>query len=590
MVAAGKRKSLLLLGILLVGAGLALAFAPTSIGWLARFWPAFLILAGLVRMVSFAIERNPRWPLLAMSLMSVGTLMLAAKLHPNLNLLQVYGQCWPLLLLIFGGVELIRYYFYPHTLSRPPRLFTPAKLAIIFMIITTGVLANRMAKGLLPQLPLLELPISFNIDSIGSSYNFSDEPFVDEAIKPGTKVIVSNSYGDIKVTGGAPALRVKLSKKVRAWNESRARELAARTHLVIDHTPEGINISTNRDQSDGRLITNIEIKVPASTPLSLAGSFGLIEASGIRGPAQISSKSGRVKASDIGGDCNLELSHSQVDISKIGGSVRIAGASRVRVAQVAGSVQIEASGGEIEIRDIAGPVQVDAPFSRIRAQGLTQKAQLSTERAEVKIKHASDVIIQAPYSDVRADQLSGSMQVNTAYSSVQARLLAGGLQVSAEQSSVIAEDIHGPVQVETSNASVVIKNFYDGLRVRTSYKDVVLTTATQPTADIEAETRYGGIKLALPHWSQFQLEAVSGGGLVKTIGFSQLPESAQEKLIIALGLSGPKIKLKTLHGDITIQAGSDLPRTNLASPQQHFAQNATGVLRAVRFTQKGIQL
>jgi asparagine N-glycosylation enzyme membrane subunit Stt3 len=165
------RTDLLTIGLLLVAAGLALAFAPMSADWFARFWPVFLILAGLVRVAGFAVERKPRSPLGGMLLMSVGTLLLAARVYPNLSLLQVYGRCWPLLLLIFGGVELIRYYSHPHALSEPTPILTRARLAIIFIIITTGVLANRMATRRLPSPTLLRLPIRLCISSTGSPYN-----------------------------------------------------------------------------------------------------------------------------------------------------------------------------------------------------------------------------------------------------------------------------------------------------------------------------------------------------------------------------------------------------------------------------------
>ncbi|MCI0660684.1 MAG: hypothetical protein L0220_06395, partial [Acidobacteria bacterium] len=60
-----KRIATLLLGIGLIGLGVLFFVAPERVfivQLLTRFWPLFLVLAGLVRVAGYLIDRHPRSP------------------------------------------------------------------------------------------------------------------------------------------------------------------------------------------------------------------------------------------------------------------------------------------------------------------------------------------------------------------------------------------------------------------------------------------------------------------------------------------------------------------------------------------------
>src|SRR5437016_5313718 len=136
-----NRRGTLLLGVLLLGVGLVLILAPAGsgiAGWLIQLWPVFLICAGVVRVMGFAVERKPRSPLVGMLLIIIGVLFLAARFQPGLNALQVYGRYWVLLLIVFAGVELVRYYSHRHTEGPPPHVLTPIRVLVVLLIVVTG--------------------------------------------------------------------------------------------------------------------------------------------------------------------------------------------------------------------------------------------------------------------------------------------------------------------------------------------------------------------------------------------------------------------------------------------------------------------
>lgn len=559
-----NRRGTLLLALLLLATGVVLVLAPAGsgiAGWLMQLWPVFLICAGVVRVMGFAVERKPRSPMVGMLLIIVGVLFLAARFQPGLNALQVYGRFWVLLLVVFAGVELVRYYSHHHTEGPPPRVLTPMRVLVVLLIVVTGVFASRVANkpSLLSALRLPSFLSGLRDSVVGEAYTFTDQPVFNNDIKPGMIVSVNNSYGNVKVTGGGSTVRATLAKGVRGWSQEDARKIADRIRLLVNQTADGLTITTNRDQVNEQFTTDIQIEVPSYIGVSITDSYGSVTASGIQGGLTAKVSYGQADLTGIKGDVNLALSYCEVTASNIEGDLTVAGAKRARISNVAGAVELTAStasNGLVELRDISGPVRVNAPFCRIVAQGLDQTAELNTEHASVDVSRAANLVIDAPHSDVRAKNINGDLRVLSSNSNLQLSSIAGELEVQAEQCSVSAEDVKGSIAIETTHGDVVVKNFFEDVRVETSYRDVTLTTAVEPAGDIDIQNNHGQIKLVLPQSSRFHLDAESANGQIQPIGFSQLEQKVRNSLVGELGLDGPTIKLRTSYKNIIIQASA----------------------------------
>lgn len=559
-----NRRGTLLLGVLLLAVGLVLVLAPAGsgiAGWLIQLWPVFLICAGVVRVMGFAVERKPRSPLVGMLLIIIGVLFLAARFQPGLNALQVYGRYWVLLLVVFGGVELVRYYSHRHAEGPPPRVFTPMRVLVVLLIVATGVLANRAANkpSVLSALRLPSFLSGVRDSFIGEAYAFTDQPFINNDIKPGMTISVNNSYGNVKITAGSSTVKATLTKSVRGWSQEDARKIADRIRLLVNQTGEGLTVTTNRDQVAEQFTTDIQIEVPANTNVSITDSYGTVTASGIQGSLTVKASYGQADVTGIRGDVSLALMHSDITASNIDGDLTVTGARNARIANVVGTLELTASAasnGSVELRDISGAVRVNAPFCRIVAQGLDQAAELKTEHASVDVTRAAELVIDAPHSNVRAKNINGDLRVSSSNSNLQLSSISGELEVQAEQSSVNVEDVKGSVAIETTHGDVVVKNFYESVRVETSYRDVALMTGVEPAGDIEVQNNHGQITLVLPQSSRFHLDAESANGQIQPIGFSQLEQRVRNRLVTALGLDGPTIKLRTSYKNIIIQASA----------------------------------
>jgi DUF4097 and DUF4098 domain-containing protein YvlB/uncharacterized membrane protein HdeD (DUF308 family) len=554
-----NNKAVLLLAVLFIVIGAALLFSSTRspvTDWLTRLWPIFLVCAGIVRVMGFAAERKPRSPLGGMLLIVFGLLFFANRLHPDLNVAQVYGRYWVFLLAVFAAVELVRYYSHPQSSGLPPKLFNAGKLVIIVLIVGTGVLANRAAtnSSLVSALRLPHFLSGLRDSVVGEAYAFTDDPFVAGKVSPDVRISVSNSYGNVRIVGGGSGLRASLTKGIRAWSQQDARRISEKIVLVVTQTSDGFNITTNRDQFNQQFTTDINIEVPSSTRATINDSYGSVSVSGIRGPIAIKASYGQTELTDIKGDVNLGLIYADVNASRIDGDVTITGAKRARISSVTGSLDLAASNGSVELRQVSGPARVEAPFCRITAQGLASEAELKTEHGSVDAEQTADLFITALFSEVRARSVSGDLKVTSSNGKIQVNNITGDLDVLAEQSSLNADEVLGSIVVATSHGAVTLRNFYQGVRVETSYRDVMLTPAGELAGDVEVENNHGEIKLVLPPSSRFQLDATSENGTIRPIGFGELAQRVRETLVATLGSDGPEVKLRTSYKNIIIQA------------------------------------
>ncbi|HEY7545874.1 MAG TPA: hypothetical protein VID27_13365, partial [Blastocatellia bacterium] len=390
-----RGKGYLIAGVLLLAAGLSFLFIPSGAGevarWFARLLPLFLICAGVVRVMGYAVERKPRSPVGGMLLIFIGVLWFANRIHPDLNGLRIYGRYWLLLLAVFAAVELVRYYSHRESEGPPPRLFTAVRVMMVLLIVATGVVAGRIAgnsSSLLSALHLDGFLGNLRDSVVGQEYSFVDQAVEVPAFRPGSRITISNSSGDVNVTGGASTLKAKLSKGVRSWSEDEARKIADQIKIVIEETEDGWQITTNRDQIARQFTTSLQIELPGATRLEIINSYGRVSASQIDSPVTVRASYGKASVSNIRGDVDLSLSYSDFDLANISGNATITGAKSAQVNGVLGALKLVAARGNVNVRDIAETVEINAPFCRISAQNLQSTASIRTERGSVKIMRA----------------------------------------------------------------------------------------------------------------------------------------------------------------------------------------------------------
>ncbi len=152
-----KRLATFLLGVALIGLGFFFFMAPEQaylVLLLKKFWPLFLILAGLVRLAGHLIDRHPRSPLGSLLLTAIGGILLAVNLRGETSLTEIIGRYWFWFLLAYVLGRVLRQYTQPQTSGKPLRAFSPGGIFVMLLIAAIGLSANYLSKhgGLLAGL------------------------------------------------------------------------------------------------------------------------------------------------------------------------------------------------------------------------------------------------------------------------------------------------------------------------------------------------------------------------------------------------------------------------------------------------------
>jgi uncharacterized membrane protein HdeD (DUF308 family) len=148
-----KYLSTLLFGIGLIGLGILFFGEPErdfAVQFLARYWPAFLILAGIIHVAGYLLDRHPRSPVGGMMLAALGGVSLSANLQAQTSLVLIVGNYWFWILLAFIAARILKQYTHRIEDGIRTKAFSVGAILIMAVITGSGLAANfAVKKGLI---------------------------------------------------------------------------------------------------------------------------------------------------------------------------------------------------------------------------------------------------------------------------------------------------------------------------------------------------------------------------------------------------------------------------------------------------------
>jgi DUF4097 and DUF4098 domain-containing protein YvlB len=347
-----KRIVTLLLGIGLISLGL-LFFIPQErffvIQLLTLYWPIFLIIAGLVRISGYFIDRHPRSPLGGMIIMAMGGILLSANLRGEHSIIQIFGLYWFWLLmaLIIGRIL----HQYTHRLEDGPRpvAFSATAILLMMLIAGSGLASNYLAKKA-QKLPAMKL--GANIGDLrdyvlGNQVSIEDEPPQTFALAPASRLIIDGSKGDVEIAAAEqPRAGVRIVKRIRALSEDEARSSAQNIRLQISQDGDHHRISVNASSGVQRdFSTSIFLTLPQNleTEVEVINCSGSVKLTGLHGDHTIRNGD-NIEVSDHTGRIRIESPRGLVELNRIRGGINLIGARS----------------GSVTIEDLEGPASIDA--------------------------------------------------------------------------------------------------------------------------------------------------------------------------------------------------------------------------------------
>lgn len=227
---------------------------------------------------------------------------------------------------------------------------------------------------------------------IDTTVSFSSNGTVDLSLVSGTMRISSWDRNQVRVvasTSGEPSLQFD----------------ASNSHLSLEQSRNGRG---SRNGSDVGSAT-YEVTVPAGVRATLSAVSGSIDASGVRGPVEVSTVSGSVKLRDLGSTLNVEGVSGDITISNVASDARVENVSgRISLTGVGGSASAETVSGSILVAGVRGDrvhaTSVSGSLDFAGAVSPTGRYDFETHSGTTNIRLASNANVA-----ISAETFSGSV-------------------------------------------------------------------------------------------------------------------------------------------------------------------------------------
>ena len=413
----------------------------------------------------------------------------------------LFAHYWPALLILWGIVKLIEYQQAQRD-GAPARGIGAGGVFLVIFIVFFGLIATHVER-----FHWNDIRDNLNIDDsdfngvFGETFNFDDH--LEQVVPPTvTSLRVNNDHGAVRINvADDNKITVVVRKRIGADNQGDADKYNGETKPVI--TPAGSSWTLDaktQGAGDHAVQTDLDISIPRKMELHIVSRRGDVSVSGRDGDIDISNQHGDVSVEDVAGNVKLNLEKSSLKVEHITGDVHIGGRlNEVSVTDIKGAAQLEGEFMEsVKLTHISKTVafkssRTDMEFSRIdgdldldsddlHAEQVTGPVHLTTRSKQIRLEEVSgDVRLQDENGGVTVSMRSlGNVQIDNRNGDVQldipekagfhvdARTRDGEIKSDFTELSVVNGDREAKATGSVGNASshIVINNEHDGIEIR----------------------------------------------------------------------------------------------------------------------------
>jgi Putative adhesin/Domain of unknown function (DUF5668) len=436
-------------------------------------------------------------------LILVGVLFLLIHHLPQLGIGHLMRLYWPVILIVWGIAKLIDNFSARQSGDASPPWLSGGEMALIILLFVavTGMWGFGRIRDQLGDTD----SFSFNDMWVKKGVPVSEDvPPV--AVKPNSSISVHTPRGDVTVFADEDTdMRIVATKTVSSVSDADSSKRAAEIKIDVTQVNGGFRVEPSGISGD-RTHTRVDLEVHLPKQVSIAAQTdsGDITVTGISGAVTAISQSGDIAIHDVGSDVTAKMQNGEV-----------------RVAQVHGDIRLSGKGNGVELSDVSGSATIDGEFfGPIQVSNIAQTVQFNSSRTDLTILKMHG----------RLDLDSDSLQIS---------------------------DVDGGIKLKTHDKSIEIENATGRLDINDAHADVSITLKKPPSDEINVQNESGGIDLALPAKSSFEISANSRSGEIESeFDDSTLNHETSgdtKKLEGKVGQHGPKITLNTTYGTINVR-------------------------------------
>jgi len=383
---------------------------------------------------------------------------------------RLFARFWPALLILWGVIKLIEYE-HAKRLGEPARGIGVGGVFLMLFLIGVGLIATQAARVDWKSLgEHIQLGDNQGLDEIfgGSTYDYSDE--LSQEIPAGSILHVNDERGTITVNvGDGKTMKVSVRKKVRAEKEQDAENYNSKTKPQITVGDKVVTLNANTQSAgDKGVTTDMDVYVPSNTALVITSGRGDVTVAGMSSNVEVNHHRGEVNINDHTGNVSLNLDGSSARLAHVKGDVTIQGKANevavedvdgavhlngefqesVRLVRVSKTVSFRSSSTEMEFARLDGRLDLDS--GDLRADSLSGPMRLTTR--------SKDVALEGLSGDLRLEDENGTVEVGLHK--------PGNIQIDNRKGDVqISIPPNTPIKVEARTREGEIESDFEEIKV-----------------------------------------------------------------------------------------------------------------------------
>jgi Putative adhesin len=383
---------------------------------------------------------------------------------------RLFARFWPALLILWGVIKLIEYE-QAKRLGQPARGIGVGGIFLMLFLIGVGLIATQAARVDWKSLgEHIQLGDDQGLDELfgGSTYDYSDE--LRQEIPAGSSLHVNDEHGTITVNvGDGKTMKVSVRKKVRAEKEQDAENYNSKTKPQIIVAEKVVTLNANtQGAGDKGVTTDMDIYVPLNTALVITSGRGDVTVAGMTSNVEVNHHRGEVNINDHTGSVSLSLDGSSARLAHVKGDVTIQGKANevavedvdgtvhlngefqesVRLVRVSKTVSFRSSRTEMEFARLDGRLDLDS--GDLRADSLSGPMRLTTR--------SKDIALEGLSGDLRLEDENGTVEVGLHK--------PGNIQIDNRKGDVqISIPPNTPIKVEARTREGEIESDFEEIKV-----------------------------------------------------------------------------------------------------------------------------
>jgi len=411
-------------------------------------------------------------------LILLGILFLLGTMHilEIHSLGRLFARFWPALLILWGVLKLVEHEQAKRAGQQARGIGVGGVFLVLFIIIA-GLIATQAAHLNWKDIgEHIQIGDGQGLDEIfgGSTFNYSDE--LSQDIPAGSTLHVNDDRGTITINvAEGKTMKVSVRKKIRAEKEQDADSYNTKTKPLIVVGDKVVTLDARtQGAGDKGVTTDMDVYVPANTGLLITSGRGDITVADMTGNVDVTHRHGEINITNHSGPITLNVDGSSARLSHVKGDVSIQGKANevsvedvdgavhlngefqesVRLVRVSKGVTFHSSRTDMEFARLDGRLDLDS--GDLRADSLLGPTRLTTRSKDISLEGLS--------GDLRLEDSNGTVEVGlNKPGNIQIDNRKGDVQVSIPPGT--------PIKVEARTHGGEIESDFDEIKVDNHEKE-----------------------------------------------------------------------------------------------------------------------